>query len=41
MRAGRVYRDTGKMLDMFLIACTMGVDEAVVDGLVNGGGRIR
>lgn len=23
---------------MFLIACTMGVDEAMVDGSVNGGG---
>ena len=25
------------IVDMFLIACTMGVDEAVVDGSVNGG----
>ena len=38
MRAGRVHSDTKKVLDMFLIACTMGVDEAVMDGSVNGGG---
>ena len=32
------HGDTKKVLYMFLIACTMGVDEAVMDGLVNGGG---
>lgn len=38
MRAGRVHSDTKKVLDMFLIACTMGVDEAVAVGSANGGG---
>lgn len=37
MRAGRVHSDRGKILHMFLIACTTSVDEAVVDGSVNGG----
>ena len=38
MRVGRVHSDTKKVLDMFLISCTMSVDEAVVDGSVNSGG---